>query len=122
MNLIEAASKSFTLRVECFKLEIRIIWEGNRILKMYKNIDKLISVNDQKLDCYNNLQFEMGNINNEINKDLDYIMQANSKFKSQIQLHNDVKEIVEEKFRQMCLLNNEIDEIEELLVNELSVV
>jgi len=122
MKLVEATLKIFLLRIECFKLEIRIIWEGNTILKIYRNVDKLIEINNQKLHYYNDLLLEIRNINYEIEKDLNYTASTNSKLINQIRIHNEAKQIVDDKFRQLCSLNNKIHEIEEFLVNELSFV
>lgn len=125
MNIVQSVSKSLSLRAECLKLEIRIFWEGDIILKMYKNIDKMIDANGQKLDYYNNLQFEMGNINKEIKK-LDYITYKKSEMKknifNQVQRYSDVKSIAEEKFRHMCELNDKFPVIEGLLVNRLIIL
>lgn len=120
MNIVQSMSKSLSLRAECLKLEIRIFWEGDIILKMYKNIDKMIDANGLKLDCYNDLQFEMGNVNKEI-KELDYITHKNSEMKKcildQVQRYSAVKSIAEEKFRHVCELNDKFPVIEGLLVN-----
>jgi len=89
---------------------------------MYKNIDKLVEVNQRKLDRYDDLQSETGNVNSAIDKDLDYMTRTNAKLRDQIQIHSDVERIAEDKHRRLCLLNDEIREIQELLVNELSFV
>lgn len=126
MNTVKSVSKSLSLRAKCLKLEIHIIWEGDTILKMYKNIDKLIEVNEQKLDSCKHLQLQMGNINKEINRDMNCIIHTSSKMKNsifkQIQKHSEVKQIAEEKFRHFCVLNNKCSVTEELLVNRLGVV
>lgn len=123
INIVQSASKGLSLRADCLKLEIRILWEGDLILKTYRNVDKLIDVNSQKLDSYNDLQSEMGNVNNEI-KYLDTnVICTNSEMKNStfnlIQKHDIIKNIVEEKFRCMCELNDKFPVIEELLVNRL---
>lgn len=124
MNIIESVSKSLSLRAECLKLEIHIIWEGDTILKKYNDIDKCIGVNKQKLDYCNDIQFQMKTINDKINSNLnDNIICTNSKIKinmwNQIQKYNDVKQITEKKYKHICVLNNELIDIEELLVNRL---
>lgn len=124
MNIVESVSKSLSLRAKCLKLEIHLIWEGETILKMYKSIDQLIEVNRQKFDCYNDLQFQMGNINTEINKDLDNIKCESSKIISsifnQIQKYNNVKIVAEEKSRYLNELHNKIPVTEEILLHRLS--
>jgi len=124
MNKVESVSKSLSLRAKCLKLEISLIWEGETILKMYKNIDKLVEVNTQKFDCYNEFQFQMENINTEINKDLDNIKCASSKIISLIfnqnQKYNNVKIIAEEKSRDLNELHNNITVTEEILLHRLS--
>lgn len=123
MNIVKSVSKSLLLRTECLKLEINIIWVGATILKIYKNIDKLIEVNEQKLNLSNDLQSQMGNINKEITRDLDYIKCSHFKMKNslsdQIQNHSKIKKIMEAKFRRMCVLNDKISIIEETLLNRL---
>lgn len=123
MNIVESVSKSLLLRTENLKLEINIIREGDTILKIYKNIDKLIKNNEKKFNCYTDLQSEMGNINTKIKRDLDYIICTNSKLKNnifdQIQNHSNIKKITEEKFRHMCVLNDKIRNTEELLLKRL---
>lgn len=123
MNIVVSASKSLSLRAECLKLDINLIWEGETILKMYKSIDKLIEVNKHKLNCYNDLQFQMGNISKEINKDLDDIECKNSKTVSsifnKIQKYNKVKITTEEKCRYLYELHNKIPVTEELLLSRL---
>lgn len=122
-NIVESVSKSLSLRAECLKLEIRTRWEGDTILKMYKFIDKLIEVNGSKLNCYNDLLFHIGNINKDAEKTLDFIVHTSFKMKKiileQIEKHNNVNQIAEEKFRQMYELNQEIRTIEELKLNRL---
>jgi len=90
---------------------------------MYTNIYKLIEVNKQKLDYLNDLQSEMENTNEEFPKDLDYITCTNLRMKNsfihQIQKHDSVKQIVEEKFSLMCELNHKITVTEENLANRL---
>lgn len=122
MKIIESVSKSLSLRAECLKLEIHIIWVGDTVLKMYNNIDNLIGVNKQKLNYFNGIQLQTETLNKQINNDLnDNIMCTNSKMKikifDQIQKHNDIKQITEDKFRHMGILNNKLAAIEELLVN-----
>lgn len=115
--------KTLSLRAEFLKLEIRIIWEGDTILKTYKNITKLLEVNGQKLEYYNELQSQMECINEEVNRDLDHIACTSSKMKNsifyQIQRHDDIAKIVEEKCRNLYILNNKIPAAEELLLNRL---
>lgn len=124
MNIVESVSKSLSLRAKCLKLEIYLIWEGETILKMYKSIHKLIDVNKEKFDCYNDFQFQMGNINTELNKNLDDIKCKSSKIISgifnQIQKYNSVKITAEEKCRYLNELHNKIPVTEELLLNKLS--
>jgi len=124
MNIVESVSKSLSLRARCLKLEINLMWEGETILKMYKNINKLIEVNEQQFDCYNDLQFQTGNINTEINKDLDDIKCNRSKtiisIFNQIEKFNSVKIITEDKCRYLNDLHNKIPVTEELLQNRLS--
>lgn len=124
MNIVESVSKSMSLRAKCLQLEICLIWEGETILRMYKNIEKLIEVNKQKFDCYNDLQFQMGNINTGINKDLDDIKFESSKtissISNQIQKYNNVKIIAEEKNRYLNELHNKIPVTEEILLHRLS--
>lgn len=123
INFIETLLKSLSLRAECLRLEIRIIWEGDTILKTYKNIIKLIEVNGQKLEYYNELQSQMGCINEEVNRYLDHIACTSSEMKNsifdQIQRHDDIAKIVEEKCRHLYILNNKIPDAEELLLNRL---
>lgn len=123
MNTIKSVSKSLSLRAKCLKLEIHIIWKGDTILKMYHDIDKLIEVNEQKLNSYNRVQFQMENVNKEINRNLNYIAHTSNRMKNrilnQVQKHSDIKQIVEEKTRQMCMLNNKCSVTEQLLVNRL---
>lgn len=92
------------------------------MLKMYKNIDKLVEVNRRKLDRYDELRLRTGNVNGAIDKDLDYMTRANAKLRDQIQIHGDVGQIAEDRHRQLCLLNDEIREIQQLLVNEFGFV
>ncbi|KAL4090563.1 hypothetical protein QTP88_025369 [Uroleucon formosanum] len=124
MNIVESVSKSMSLRAKCLQLEICLIWEGETILRMYKNIEKLIEVNKQKFDCYNDLQFQMGNINTGINKDLDDIKFESSKtissISNQIQKYNNVKIIAEEKNRYLNELHNKIPVTEEILLHSLA--
>lgn len=123
MNTIKSVSKSMSLRAKCLKLEIHIIWKGDTILKMYNDIDKLIEENEQKLNSYNRLQFQMENVNKEINRNLNYIDHTSFRMKNSIlnqaQKHSDIKQIVEKKTRQICLLNNKCSVTEQLLENRL---
>lgn len=123
MNIAESVSKCLLLRTENLKLEINIIREGDTILEIYKNIDKLIKNNEQKFNYYIDLQSEMGNINKEIKIDLDYIIFTNSKMKNnifdQIQNCRNIEKLTEEKFRHMCVLNDNIHNTEGLLSKRL---
>lgn len=121
VNIVNSALKSLSLRAECLELDIRIIWEGNAILKTHKNTLKLIKINGQKLDYYNELQSQMGRCHKEIDNDLKYITRTVPKMNTslfyQTQRHERIKKIVEDKFSHMCTLNNEIRATEEILVN-----
>lgn len=123
INIVETILESLSLRAECLRLEIHIIWEGDTILKTNKNITKLIEVNGQKLEYYNELLCQMGTVNEEINRDLDHITCTSFKMKNsifhQIQRHDAVAKVVEEKFRQLYELDNKILATEELLLNRL---
>lgn len=123
MNIALSMSKMLSMKAKYLKLEIRIIWEGDSILKMYKNINKLIEMNEHKLNCYNDLQSQMDNINKNINIDLYNITHANLKaiyrISNQIGIHNGVKKITEEKLSHLRILNNKIYVNEEQLVNRL---
>lgn len=123
-NIVASALNIFLLRFECLKLEVRIIWEGNTFLKMYKTIDTLNEQNGQKLACCNKLQFEVENINNEINNDLNIIKLTKTKVTNRIfckiQTFNDVKRITEDKFSHKCLLNKKRLVMEDRLKHRLS--
>lgn len=123
MKIVEAVSKSLLLRAERLKLEIYIHWEGGTILKTYKFIDKIIEDNGTKLNCYNDLLLHIGNIDKDSEKKLNYIVLTSFKMKNiileQIEKHSYGNQIAEEKFRQMCVLNQKISAIEDLKLNRL---
>jgi ABC-type dipeptide/oligopeptide/nickel transport system ATPase subunit len=123
MNRALSMTKMLSLKIKYLKLEICIIWVGDSILKMYKKNNKLIKINQQKLNFYNDLQSRMENIIKTINKDLYNITHANSNIKNHISNHiriyNEVKKITEEKFLQLHVLNNTIYVTEEQLINRL---
>lgn len=123
LNTIKSVSKSLSLRAKCLKLEILIIWKGDTILKMYTDIDKLIEENEHKLNSCNCLQFQMENVSKDINRNLNYIVHTSFRMKNrilnQVQKLSDIKQIVEEKTRQICLLNNKCSITEQLLINRL---
>lgn len=122
-NIVESILKCLSLRAECLKLDVCITWEGDKILKTYTNITKLIDSNGQKLDCYNDLQSQMESVNMNINKDLGYITCTSLKIKNniftQIQKHDNIVKVIEEKYKYMCVLNNKISVTEELLADRL---
>lgn len=119
MNIIKSVSKSLSLRAKCLKLETLIIWKGDTILKMYNNIDKLIEVNEQKLNSCNHLQHQMKNVDEEINRNLNYIVHTSSLMKNtifnHIRKHSEIKQIVEGKFRPICKLSNKCSVTEEIV-------
>lgn len=123
INILESMMKSLSLKAEYLKLEIIIVLEGENFLRILKGIDKFIEVNQQKLNFYNYLQTQLGHINKKINKYTEYITCSNLKMKnnilSYIQRHSDANNIIEEKFRHVCELNNKFPMIEELLENRL---
>lgn len=123
MNTALSMTKMLLLKTKYLKLEICIIWVGDSILEMYKNIDKLIKINQQKLNFYHDLQSQMGNIIKKNNKDLYNITHANfnneNHISNHIRIHNEVKKITEEKFEQLNILNNTIYVTEERLINRL---
>lgn len=122
-NILESVMESLSLKSECLKLEIILVWEGDKILSILKDIDKFIDVNQRKLNFYNYLQIQMGYIYKELNKYTEYIACSNLKMKNNIlnyiQRHNNVNNIIEEKFRHVCELNNMFLIIEDLLENRL---
>lgn len=122
-NIVESVLKCLSLRAECLKLDVCISWEGNKILKTYTNMTKLIDTNRQKLDCYNDLQCQIESVNMNINSDLSYITCTSFKIKNnvfnQIQKHDNVVKVIEDKYKYICVLNNEISVTEELLADRL---
>lgn len=122
-NIIESVLKCLSLRAECLKLDVCISWEGDKILKTYTNITKLIDINRQNLDCYNDLQSQMESVNMNINRDLSYITCTSFKIKNnifnQIQKHDNVVKVIEDKYKYMCMLNNKISVTEDLLADRL---
>lgn len=123
INIVESVLKCLILRAECLKLDVCISWEGDKILKTYTNITKLIDTNRQKLDCYNDLQSQMESVNMNINRDLSYITCTSFKIKNnifnQIQKHDNVVKVIEDKYKHMCELNYKISVTEELLADRL---
>lgn len=122
-NIVESVLKCLSLRAECLKLDVCISWEGDKILKTYTNITKLIDINRQNLDCYNDLQSQMESVNMNINRDLSYITCTSFKIKNnifnQIQKHDNVVKVIEDKYKYMCMLNNKISVTEDLLADRL---
>lgn len=122
-NIALSMSEVLSMKTKYLKLEIRIIWEGDSILKIYTNINELIEINKQKLNHYNNLQSQMENTIKKMKKDLYNIAHANTKIKNylsnQIQIHKEVKKITEEKFRHLSVLNKTIYVTEERLASRL---
>lgn len=121
--MVQSMLKHFSLRAECLKLEVYIIWEVETILKTYKNIDKLNEMNSRKLDCYNDLQLQIGNIDNDTKRYLNNINCIQSKVTNsiinRIQRLTDVKKITEDKYKSLCALSNKFLVTKDLLTHRL---